>query len=238
MYAPLMTLDEPAAKPRLLAVDDDPEILDLLRRGLLIEGFDVRVATGGEAALQALAERPTDIVILDVMMPGLDGLAVLKRIRDTSDIPVLFLSARERVRDRIAGLDAGGDDYLPKPFAFGELVARLRALLRRPGSAESERLVFADLQLDEAARQVTRAGAVVPLTATEFDLLRVFIREPRRVLSRERLLEAAWGFAPDTISNVVDVYVGYLRRKLEADGHPRLIWTVRGVGYVLREGAA
>ena len=233
-----MALDQPVAKPRLLAVDDDPEILDLLDRGLKIEGFDVRVASSGDAALKALAEHPTDVVVLDVMMPGLDGLAVIQRIRETSDVPVLFLSARERVRDRIAGLDAGGDDYLPKPFAFGELVARIRALLRRPGTPESERLVFADLQLDESARQATRAGIVVPLTTTEFDLLRVFLREPRRVLSRERLLEAAWGFAPDTISNVVDVYVGYLRRKLEADGRPRLIWTVRGAGYVLREDGA
>ena len=233
-----MALDQPAAKPRVLAVDDDPEILDLLRRGLATEGFDVRVAADGNAALKSLAERPTDVVVLDVMMPGLDGLAVIRRIRETSDVPVLFLSARERVRDRIAGLDAGGDDYLPKPFAFGELVARLRALLRRPGTHEPDRLGVADLQLDEAARRVTRAGTVVPLTATEFDLLRVFMREPRRVLSRERLLEAAWGFAPDTISNVVDVYVGYLRRKLEADGRPRLIWTVRGSGYVLREDGA
>lgn len=233
-----MALDQPVAKPRLLAVDDDPEILDLLDRGLKIEGFDVRVASDGNAALRALAEHPTDVVVLDVMMPGLDGLAVIRRIRETNDVPVLFLSARERVRDRIAGLEAGGDDYLPKPFAFGELVARLRALLRRPGTPESSRLVFADLQLDEAARQTTRAGTVVPLTATEFDLLRVFMREPRRVLSRERLLEAAWGFAPDTISNVVDVYVGYLRRKLESDGRPRLIWTVRGAGYVLREDGA
>ncbi|MDE2868971.1 MAG: response regulator transcription factor [Chloroflexota bacterium] len=230
-----MALDQPVARPRVLAVDDDPEILDLLDRGLKIEGFDVRVASDGEAALKALAEHPTDVVVLDVMMPGLDGLAVIHRIRETSDVPVLFLSARERVRDRIAGLEAGGDDYLPKPFAFGELVARLRALLRRPGTPESDLFAFADLQVDEAARQAIRAGTVVPLTATEFDLLRVFMREPRRVLSRERLLEAAWGFAPDTISNVVDVYVGYLRRKLEADGRARLIWTVRGAGYVLRE---
>lgn len=233
-----MALDHPVVKPRLLAVDDDPEILDLLDRGLKIEGFDVRIASDGQAALKALAEHPTDVVVLDVMMPGLDGLAVIQRIRETSDVPVLFLSARERVRDRIAGLDAGGDDYLPKPFAFGELVARLRALLRRPGTPESDRLVFADLQLDEAARQATRDGSVVPLTATEFDLLRVFMRQPRHVLSRERLLEAAWGFAPDTISNVVDVYVGYLRRKLETNGRPRLIWTVRGAGYVLREDGA
>ncbi len=230
-----MATDQPVAKPRLLVVDDDAEILDLLDRGLKIEGFDVRVASDGEVALRALAKHPTDVVVLDVMMPGLDGLAVIQRIRQTSDVPVLFLSARERVRDRIAGLEAGGDDYLPKPFAFGELVARLRALLRRPGTTDSDRLVFADLQLDEAARQVTRAETVIPLTATEFDLLLVFMREPRRVLSRERLLDAAWGFAPDTISNVVDVYVGYLRRKLEADGRPRLIWTVRGAGYVLRE---
>lgn len=233
-----MVTNQPGPKPRLLVVDDDAEILDLLDRGLKIEGFDVRVAPDGQAALRALAEHPTDAVVLDVMMPGLDGLAVIQRIRQTSDVPVLFLSARERVRDRIAGLEAGGDDYLPKPFAFGELVARLRALLRRPGAPASDRLVFADLEVDEAARRVTRAGVVLPLTATEFDLLLAFLREPRRVLSRERLLDAAWGFAPDTISNVVDVYVGYLRRKLEADGRRRLIWTVRGAGYVLREDGA
>ncbi len=227
-----------AARPRLLAVDDDPEIRDLLRRGLAVEGFDVRAAADGPAALRMLAEHPIDVVVLDVMMPGPDGLEVIQRIRGTSNVPVLFLSAREQVRDRIAGLDAGGDDYLAKPFAFGELVARLRALLRRPSPSESQLLTFADVQLDEAARQVTRGGAPVDLTATEFELLRAFMQRPRRVLLREQLLQTVWGFTPSAVSNVVDVYVGYVRRKLEADGRPRLIWTVRGVGYVLREGGA
>lgn len=225
-------------KPRLLAVDDDQEILDLLRRGLAIEGFDVRVARDGRAALTALAAGPVDVVVLDIMMPGLDGLQVLRRIRESSDVPVLFLSARDRVRDRIGGLDAGADDYLPKPFSFDELTARLRALLRRHAPEDREILAFDELRMDLSAREVRRDGRPIRLTHTEFDLLLAFIRQPNRVLSREALRETVWGFRPTAVSNVVDVYVGYLRRKLEDGGRSRLIHTVRGMGYVLRRAGA
>ena len=209
----------------------------MVRRGLGIEGFDVRVAAGGAQALAVLDEFPADVVVLDVMMPGLDGLDVLRRIRETSEVPVLFLSARDRVQDRIAGLDAGADDYLPKPFAFGELVARLRALLRRHAPDDRDVLKFDDIVMDVAARELRRDATRIELTQTEFDLLRVFLEQPNRVLSREALLDAVWGFQPDAVSNVVDVYVSYLRRKLEAEGLARVIHTVRGVGYVLRIGA-
>ena len=209
----------------------------MVRRGLGIEGFDVRVAADGVQALAVLEEFPADVVVLDVMMPGLDGLDVLRRIRETSEVPVLFLSARDRVQDRIAGLDAGADDYLPKPFAFGELVARLRALLRRHAPDDHELLTFDDVVMDVAARELRRDATRIELTQTEFDLLRVFLEQPNRVLSREALLDAVWGFQPDAVSNVVDVYVSYLRRKLEAEGQARVIHTVRGVGYVLRIGA-
>ncbi len=209
----------------------------MVRRGLGIEGFDVRVAADGAQALATLDEFPADVVVLDVMMPGLDGLDVLRRIRETSEVPVLFLSARDRVQDRIAGLDAGADDYLPKPFAFDELVARLRALLRRHGPDDRELVTFDDIVMDLAARELRRDGTRIELTQTEFDLLRVFLEQPNRVLSREALLDAVWGFQPDAVSNVVDVYVSYLRRKLEAEGQARVIHTVRGVGYLLRTGA-
>jgi two-component system response regulator MprA len=225
----------PVTKPRVLAVDDDQEILDLLQRGLAIEGFDVPVARDGQAALAALAAAPVDVVVLDIMMPGPDGLQVLRRIRESSDVPVLFLSARDRVRDRIAGLDAGADDYLPKPFSFDELTARLRALLRRHASEDREILVFGELWMDLSAREVRRDGRPIRLTHTEFDLLLAFIRQPNRVLSREALRETVWGGQPTAVSNVVDVYVGYLRRKLEDGGRSRLIHTVRGMGYVLRK---
>jgi two-component system response regulator MprA len=225
----------PGEKPQLLAVDDDPAILDLLRRGLAIEGFNVRVAANGKTALRTLANSKIDVVVLDIMMPDLDGFDVVKKIRSTSDVPVLFLSARKQVRDRITGLDAGGDDYLPKPFVFAELVARLRALLRRPGKPSAHLLTFADVAVDTEARHVTRRSNVLGLTAKEFDLLVTFLNLPNRVLSREHLLEAVWRFGFSASSNVVDVYVGYLRRKLEDNSGSRLIWTVRGIGYVLRE---
>ena len=229
------------ARPRVLVVDDDPDILDLLRRGLAIEGFDVQSAAGGDRALVALTERPPDVVVLDVMMPGMDGLEVLRHIRATSLVPVLFLTARDRVRDRIAGLNAGADDYLPKPFAFGELVARLRALMRRPRMPESagrEELHFEDVHMDLAIHEVARGDRRVDLTQTEFDLLRTFLEQPNRVLTRDVLLQAVWGYQPSAVSNVVDVYVGYLRRKLEGADEPRLVHTVRGVGYVLRSPEA
>ncbi len=234
MYAARMSDSEAPAKPRILAVDDDVEIRDMLRRGLGIEGFDVQVAADGEQALAAISSGPVDAVVLDVMLPGLDGLEVLRRIRATDNVPVLFLTARDRVRDRIAGLDAGGDDYLPKPFAFGELVARLRALLRRQEPSDRESLGFADVHMDLGAHEVRRAETTLRLTQTEFELLRAFLEQPNRVLSRETLLETVWGFQPSAVSNVVDVYVSYLRRKLESEGGSRLIHTVRSVGYVLR----
>ena len=192
----------------------------------------------GTAALTALAAGPVDVVVLDIMMPGLDGLQVLRRIRESSDVPVLFLSARDRVRDRIGGLDAGADDYLPKPFSFDELTARLRALLRRHAPEDREILAFDELRMDLSAREVRRDGRPIRLTHTEFDLLLAFIRQPNRVLSREALRETVWGFRPTAVSNVVDVYVGYLRRKLEDGGRSRLIHTVRGMGYVLRRAGA
>ncbi len=234
MYAARMSDSTAPAKPRILAVDDDAEIRDMLRRGLSIEGFDVQVAADGEEALAAISSGPVDAVVLDVMLPGLNGLDVLRRIRVDDDVPVLFLSARDRVRDRIAGLDAGGDDYLPKPFAFGELVARLRALLRRQEPSDREGLDFADVHMDLGAYEVRRAETALRLTQTEFELLRAFLEQPNRVLTREALLKMVWGFQPSAVSNVVDVYVSYLRRKLESAGGSRLIHTVRGVGYVLR----
>ena len=234
MYAARMSDSTAPTKPRILAVDDDAEIRDMLRRGLGIEGFDVQVAADGEEALAAISSGPVDAVVLDVMLPGLNGLDVLRRIRVDDDVPVLFLSARDRVRDRIAGLDAGGDDYLPKPFAFGELVARLRALLRRQEPSDREGLDFADVHMDLGAYEVRRAETALRLTQTEFELLRAFLEQPNRVLTREALLKMVWGFQPSAVSNVVDVYVSYLRRKLESAGGSRLIHTVRGVGYVLR----
>lgn len=224
---------------RILVVDDDRAVRESLRRSLTFNGYTVDLAVDGIDALEkATADRP-DALVLDVMMPRLDGLEVCRRLRSTGDdLPILVLTARDSVSERVAGLDAGADDYLPKPFALEELLARLRALLRRrtpdPGEI-SETMRFADLSLDPVTREVARADRSISLTRTEFSLLEMLMANPRRVLTRGRILEEVWGYDFPTSGNALEVYVGYLRRKTEADGEPRLIHTVRGVGYVLRE---
>jgi DNA-binding response OmpR family regulator len=216
-------------------VDDDPEIVSFLRRGLIYEGFGVETANDGFEALSISRERSPDLIILDIMMPGIDGLEVSQRLRQASDIPILMLTAKGMVADKVAGLESGADDYLVKPFAFDELLARVRALLRRREPKEKELLCFSDLSLDVLTREVRRGKETIDLTTQEFDLLELFMRHPRQVLKRDRIYERVWGYDFGGESNVIEVYVRYLRSKLEAGGGPRLIHTVRGVGYVLRE---
>jgi len=221
---------------RVLVVDDEPPVRTALERALRLAGYDVALAEGGERALREVAAAAPDAIVLDVLMPGLDGLEVCRRIRAAGDTtPILMLTARDAVSDRVAGLDAGADDYLVKPFALDELLARLRALLRRTSPVGGKILRFADLTLDPATREVRRGDRAIDLTRTEFHLLELFMRNPRRVLTREVILEQVWGFNFGPASNSLDVFAGYLRRKTEAGGEPRLIHTVRGVGYVLRE---
>jgi two-component system response regulator MprA len=223
---------------RVLVVDDDPAVRDSLRRSLAFNGYEVDVAEDGQRALAAIALRRPDLLVLDVMMPGLDGLETCRRLRAAGeDLPVLMLTAREAVADRVGGLDAGADDYLVKPFALDELLARLRALLRRsvPAGEAGQQLRFADLILDLGTREVWRGSRAITLTRTEFNLLELFMRHPRQVLERGQILEEVWGYDFPTTANSLEVYVGYLRRKLEADDESRLIHTVRGVGYSLRE---
>jgi two-component system, OmpR family, response regulator MprA len=225
---------------RILVVDDDRAVRESLRRSLAFNGYQVDLASDGKDALEAVQQRRPDAMVLDVMMPRLDGLEVCRRMREAGDeLPILVLTARDAVGDRVEGLDAGADDYLTKPFALDELLARLRALLRRaapePGRAADERLEFADLTMDLASREVRRGNREMTLTRTEFSLLELFLRRPRRVLERSFILEEVWGFDFPTTANSLEVYVGYLRRKTEAEGEPRLLHTVRGVGYVLRE---
>ncbi|HLM34301.1 MAG TPA: response regulator transcription factor [Gaiellaceae bacterium] len=226
------------AAPRILVVDDERALRDSLRRALALEGYEVELATDGQDALQRIAADPVapDAIVLDVLMPGLDGLEVARRLREAGDrTPILMLTARAEVEDRVAGLDAGADDYVVKPFALDELFARVRALLRRADREESEVLRFADLELEPATRDVRRGGERVELTRTEFALLELFLRNPRQVLTRSLIFERVWGYDFGLSSNSLDVYIGYLRRKTEAGGRPRLIYTVRGVGYALRE---
>ena len=223
---------------RILVVDDDRAVRESLRRSLSFNGYSVSLAQDGVEALDAIANERPDAVVLDVMMPRLDGLEVCRQLRSTGDdLPILVLTARDSVSERVAGLDAGADDYLPKPFALEELLARMRALLRRtvPDNAESVAMTFSDLSLDPVTREVTRGERRISLTRTEFALLEMLIANPRRVLTRSRILEEVWGFDFPTSGNALEVYVGYLRRKTEAEEEPRLIHTVRGVGYVLRE---
>jgi two-component system response regulator MprA len=219
----------------ILVVDDDPEIVSFIKRGLIYEGYSVDTAVDGTEALTKARDKEPDLVILDIMMPGLDGVEVSKRLRQASDVPILMLTAKGTVADRVEGLDSGADDYLVKPFAFDELLARVRALLRRRQPREGEVLRFSDLSLDTATREVKRGNEIIELTAQEFDLLELLMRHPRQVLIRDRIYERVWGYDFDGESNVIEVYVSYLRSKLEASGKPRLIHTVRGVGYVLKE---
>ncbi|HLB23120.1 MAG TPA: response regulator transcription factor [Dehalococcoidia bacterium] len=221
---------------RVLVVDDDPGIGDSLERALRREGYDVGLAQDGEAALRCVAERAPDAIILDVAMPRLDGLSVCRRLRsDGNHVPILVLTARHSLGDRVAGLDAGADDYVVKPFALEELLARLRALLRRAAPANgSDALALGGLELDPRARTVTRAGHAIELTRTEYELLELFLRNQGQVLTRELIFDRVWGYDFGNTSNSLDVYIGYLRRKTELEGLPRLIHTVRGVGYVAR----
>jgi two-component system response regulator MprA len=222
---------------KILVVDDERAVRESLRRALELEGYDVGLAVDGSEALEKLdAEAQPDAVILDVLMPGTDGLEVSRTLRRSGNkVPVLMLTARAEIGDRVAGLDAGADDYLTKPFALEELLARLRALLRRTADGSGETLRFADLELDPGTRDVRRGGEPIELTRTEFSLLELFMLNPRQVLTRSVIFERVWGYDFGYGSNSLDVYIGYLRRKTEAGGKPRLIHTVRGVGYALRE---
>ena len=226
-------------RPRILVVDDDRAVRDSLRRSLEFNGYDVALAEDGAQALAGIAAARPDAVVMDVMMPRLDGLEATRALRSAgNDVPVIVLTARDSVGDRVEGLDAGADDYLAKPFALPELLARLRALLRRahpPEADGEEELSFADLTMNTATREVARAGRSIELTRTEFALLEMFLRRPRRVLERSFILEEVWGYDFPTTANSLEVYVGYLRRKTEAEGESRLLHTVRGVGYVLKE---
>lgn len=228
-----------AAPARVLVVDDDRAVRESLRRSLAFNGYDVHLASDGAEALAGIGAIAPDVVVMDVMMPKLDGLEATRALRAAgNDVPVIVLTARDAVGDRVEGLDAGADDYLTKPFALEELLARLRALLRRvapvEGDGEEEVLSFADLTMNVTTREVVRGTRHIELTRTEFTLLEMFLRRPRRVLDRSFILEEVWGYDFPTTANSLEVYVGYLRRKTEADDEPRLIHTVRGIGYVLR----
>ncbi len=222
---------------RVLVVDDDPAVTSVLKRGLAYEGFAVDTAASGEEALALARERPPDVVVLDIMMPGLDGFEVLRRLRAADpQLPVLMLTARDAPADQVKGLTEGADDYVVKPFTFEVLVARIRALLRRREADRPEVLRFQDLVLDTGTRRARRGDREIDLTATEYALLYQFLRHPRRVLPKEFLMKRVWGYDFGGNTNVLEVYVKQLRRKLEANGEPRLIHTLRGSGYVLREG--
>ena len=223
---------------QILVVDDEPAVRRALERALRLDKYEVELAVDGEEALDRLSERPVDAVILDVMMPGVDGLEVCRRMRAAGDrTPVLMLTARDAIDDRVLGLDVGADDYLVKPFALRELQARLRALLRRAGDDDEavETLRFADLVLDPVAHEVYRGDRLVELSKTEFLLLELFMKHPRQVLTRSTIFENVWGYDFGPTSNALGVYIGYLRRKTEGAGEPRLLHTVRGIGYVLRD---
>jgi two-component system response regulator MprA len=220
---------------RILVIEDDPAILKVLQRGLSYEGYAVDIATDGRMGLNLYRENHPDLVILDLMLPGMDGLEVCRRLRASGNLPILILTAKDAIQDRVQGLDAGADDYLVKPFDLDELLARIRALLRRTQTERQQTYQFADLTMDTITRQVKRGERFIQLTAKEYDLLELFLRHPRQVLTREVIFDRVWGYDFGGESNVLEVYIRYLRQKLEAEGEPRLIHTVRGVGYVLRD---
>jgi two-component system response regulator MprA len=220
---------------KILVIEDEQKIANFLRRGLAYEGFKVETAADGENGLKAARDNMPDLVILDVMLPGLDGFEVARRLRAGGEVPILMLTARDAVPDRVKGLDSGADDYLVKPFAFEELLARVRALLRRHKPTDATTFRFSDVVLDTSTREVARGGRRVELTTKEFDLLHFFMLHPRQVLPRELIYDRIWGYDFGGESNILEVYIRYLRSKLEAEGEARLIQTVRGVGYALRE---
>jgi two-component system response regulator MprA len=224
-----------AVKPLILVVDDDPKISTMLRRSLDYAGYRVREARDGIEALEIAEAIKPDLVILDIMLPGIDGLEVCRSLRSGGDILIMLLTARDEISDKIRGLDSGADDYLVKPFALEELLARVRALLRRNAPELDKTLVFMDLSLDPARREVRRGDRLLDTTNKEYELLHLFLSNPRRVLTREEIMERIWGYDYSGESNVLEVYIGYLRNKMESGGEPRLLHTVRGVGYVLKD---
>jgi two-component system response regulator MprA len=227
-----MTTTQPT---RVLVIEDEDRIRQFLQRGLTYENYRVDAAPDGPTGLALARENPPDLVILDLMLPGMDGIEVCRRLRAAGPVPILMLTAKDSVSDRVQGLDAGADDYLVKPFAFDELLARMRALLRRASPAQPEAFRFADLSLDTGEHRAFRGDRAIELTAKEYELLELFMRHPRQVLTREVIFDRVWGYDFGGESNIIEVYVRYLRQKTEANGEPRLLHTVRGVGYVLRE---
>lgn len=223
-------------KATILVIDDDKKITTFLRRSLIYEGYEVLTANDGITGLTLVEQQSPDLIILDIMMPGMDGIEVCRQLRKTSNIPILMLTAKDDVSDRVTGLDAGADDYLVKPFSLEELLARIRAQLRRvKPDRQKNRLHFSDLMLDTGTREIKRGNREINLTAKEYELLLFFMRNPRQVLTKEQIMDAVWGHDYSGESNVLEVYVNMLRQKLEASGEPRLIHTIRGVGYSLRE---
>jgi len=220
---------------KILVIEDDEEILKFIKRGLAYEGYQVETATDGQSGLTLARNSPPDLVVLDLMLPGIDGLEVCRRLRAGGNTPVIILTAKDTINDRIMGLDMGADDYMTKPFELDELLARIRALLRRAQPTQPQVLRYADISLDTGTRQAMRNDRVIPLTAKEYELLELFLRHPRQVLSREMIFDQVWGYDFGGESNIIEVYIRYLRQKLEAEGERRLIHTVRGMGYVLRE---
>lgn len=223
---------------KILVIEDEERIRQFLQRGLSFEGYRVETAEDGQIGLELFRENPPDLVLLDLMLPGIDGIEVCRRLRDVSEVPILMLTAKESVDDRVLGLDAGADDYLVKPFAFDELMARVRALLRRAQPAQPQVYRFADLELDTGTRQGRRGDHTFSLTAKEYELLELFMSHPRQVLTREIIFDRVWNYDFGGESNIIEVYVRYLRQKTEEGGRSRLIHTVRGIGYVLRDNDA